>query len=728
MSNNIGLRAFHNARAKKRQAKALDAGAAYAQAVALNQAGRLGEAQALCREILGVAPRHFDTLHLLGVIEYQNGRHEEADALLERALAVDPRSAAAWSNRGIVLQERKRFADALGCYDQALALRPHYPEALSNRGNALVALERFEEAIADYDRALALRPSYAEGWSNRGNALTELRHFDEALASCDRALALRPGYADALSNRGNALTELGRFDEALASYDKALANKPGLSAAWVGRGNVLLNLNRYAEAHAAFEQALAINPDNLKALAQLAHGFERQGRVEDAIGCYDRVLSVRPDFATIISNKIFALDFAPGVGFVEQQEARREWWRQVGSKIAAQAPPQHDNDRDPARRIVLGYVSSDFRRHSAAATFRPVLRHHDRTRFEIVCYSCSTVADDVTADFRQIADRWIEAAQLSDQALAERIRADRIDILIDLSGHSAGNRLGVFARKPAPVQVTAWGHVTGTGLQTMDYIFADPVSIPQIVRPLFAERVYDLPCLITIEPPPCTVLIADPPVLATGSVTFGCFNRISKVSNAAIALWSRILIAAPRSRLLLKDTGLDDPLLRALLAEKFGRHGIAADRLGFMGRTSREEHLATFKDVDISLDPFPQNGGVSTWEALYCGVPAVALLGNNASSRLAAAILSSVGLPEWVAADEDEYVSIALDWAAKPDELKALRHALPDRIAASAAGNAVAYTRAVEAGYRRMWEDRCRMSDDRGQMSGVRNADSSSDI
>src|SRR5262249_19241058 len=265
----------------------------------------------------------------------------------------------------------------------------------------------------------------------------------------------------------------------------------------------------YPEAHAAFEQALAVNPDNLKALAQLAHGFERQGRVDEAIACYDKVLSVRPDFATIISNKIFAFDFADGVGFVEQQEARRQWWRQVGAKIAAQSPLRHHNDRDPSRRIVLGYVSSDFRRHSATATFRPVLRHRDRMNFEVVCYSCSTMADDATTEFRAIADRWVDAAQMSDQALAERIRADRIDFLIDLSGHSAGNRLGGFARKPAPVQVTAWGHVTGTGLRTIDYIFADPVSIPEVVRPLFAERVYDLPCLITIETPPCPAPIAE---------------------------------------------------------------------------------------------------------------------------------------------------------------------------------------------------------------------------
>src|SRR5262249_44932713 len=237
---------------------------------------------------------------------------------------------------------------------------------------------------------------------------------------------------------------LGRFEDALESCGKSLALSLGREAAWVGRGNVFLNLNRYDEAFAGFQKALAIKPDSLKALAQLAHYYERHGRIEEAVACYDRVLAVKPDFSEVISNKIFALDLVPEAGFAEHQKARKEWWDKVGGKIAAQSFPCHAHDRDPARRIALGYVSGDFRRHSAATTFWPVLANHDKTQFEVICYSCSTIRDDVTKDFERVADRFVDVLQLSDEELAARVRADRVDILIDLAGHSGGNRLGTF--------------------------------------------------------------------------------------------------------------------------------------------------------------------------------------------------------------------------------------------------------------------------------------------
>jgi predicted O-linked N-acetylglucosamine transferase (SPINDLY family) len=710
MSDSRGLRAFQNARLKKQQKKAYDVGEALNQALRLHQRGAVAEAQAVCREILQRAPRHFDALHLLGVTEYQSGRHEEADWLLQQALLIEPRSAAACSNHGIVLHELKRYADALARYDQAIALRPAYAEALSNRAMTLTEVERFDDAVASCDKAIALKPDYAEAHCNRANALCHMRRFDEALASCDRALTLRPNYADALSNRGNALTELGRFDEALACCDKALALRPGLAAAWVGRGNVFLNINRYGEAFAAFQKALAIKPDSLKALAQLAHYFERHGRMEEAIACYDRVLAIRPDFPEVISNKIFALDLVPRAGFVEHQEARTEWWRQVGAKIAATPRPAHANSPDPGRRLVLGYVSADFRRHSAATIIWPVLKNHDKARFEVVCYSCSTMHDDVTQDFQRVADRWIDASQMSDADLAGRIRVDQVDILIDLSGHSGGNRLGTFARKPAPVQVTAWGHGTGTGLPTIDYLFSDPVTIPDPMRHLYAEKIYDLPCVITSALPAIELPRGDPPVRANGYVTFGVFNRITKMSDDAVAVWARVLHGVPDAKLLMKDGAFDEASMRDLLRQRFAAHGIAAERIDFLGSSPREQHLAAFGRTDIGLDPFPQNGGVSTWEALHMGVPIVAKLGHTAPSRLSAAILTSIGMGEWVAEDADDYVARAVRFAAMPDRLTTLRHELPAKIAASPSGSAVLYTRAVETAYQSMWEEYCRMA------------------
>lgn len=701
MSKEKGLRAFQNARLRKQQGKV---SGTFAQALTLHQRGMVADAQALYSEILEKVPNHFDALHHLGIAASQGGRYEEAERLLARALGVDPRSAAAYSNRGIALHELKRFEEAVESFHHAIAIKPDFPEALSNLGNALAELERFEEAVAAYDKAIALKPDYAEALANRGHALRELRRYDEAVASCERAIAIRPTLADAHSNRGFALSELKRADEALASFDKALAIKPALAAAWLGRGNLLFDKKLIDEALAAYGKALAIRPDYFKVLIQLAACHGVRGNIEEAVACYDRALALKPDFSDGISNRIFTLDFAPNVGFAEHQEARKFWWRQVGVKIADRAPRHHANSLDSARRIVVGYVSADFRNHSASAAVKPVLAHHDKSRFEVICYSCSAVEDEVTTEFRRIADRWRSASQLSDEQLADRIREDQVDILVDLSGHSAGNRLAVFAAKPAPIQVTAWGHATGTGLPTFDYLFSDSVAIPGAVRHLFAEKIYDLPCLITMEPPFLGFSASDLPALALGHVTFGVFNRISKISDDAVALWARILHSVPRSRIVIKDHALDSAALRTLLGERFARHGVSAERIDLMGSTSRIEHLLAFGNVDIALDPFPQNGGISTWEAVHMGVPVVAKLGNSVPSRLSGAILSSIGLGDWVAESMDDYHAIAVKYASMPEHLEALRRELPSRIAVSPAGNNVLYAKAVEAAYRSMWE------------------------
>jgi predicted O-linked N-acetylglucosamine transferase (SPINDLY family) len=738
MSGNTGQRALHNARLRKqRQA---DASVIFERALALHQSGSIGEAQALYRQILQQVPNHFGALQFLGVSESQSGRYEEADRLLRQAVLLDPRSAAVLSNRGVVLHELGRLDEALASFNRALAIEPNLPDAFDNRGNVLFDLERYDEALASHDSAIARRPDYAEAFNNRANALRALERFDEALASCDRAIALNPGYAKAFNNRGSALFNLGRLDEAVASYDRALGIEPSYSDAWCNRGEVLTALERFdealashdralaikadlvpawlgranilrtdrvAEAFGACERALAVEPDSPKALTMFGLCYANLGDAANAIACFDRVLAIKPDHADAISNKIFLLDFDESSSFERHQAIRAYWWEQIGADIAIRSQLPHGNDRDPTRRIVLGYVSSDFRRHSAAFAFRPVLMGHDKMRFEVICYSCSPIEDDFTRDFQQNADAWRRAWQLSDDQLADRIRADKVDILIDLSGHTAGHRLRTFARKPAPIQITAWGHGTGTGLPTIDYLFSDPILIPAAVRHLFAEGIFDLPCCLTIEPPPPELRCSEPPVLSKGHVTYGVFNRAKKISDGAIEIWARILDSDTRARLLIKDKEVDDQSVQLMLRDKFGRRGVPADRIDFLGSTPWVEHLAAYANVDLCLDPFPQNGGISTWEALHMGVPVVARLGDGLPARISGAILSSIGMGEWVAATDDGYAEIALKYASMPDRLRTIRHELPARIAKSASSNPAAYTRAVEQAYRTMWEDYC---------------------
>lgn len=704
------------------------------EALARHGQGDLDGAEAGYAAVLGLEPRNFTAIHQLGVIANQRGRPGDALPWLEAALALHPRSALARLNLGIALAGLGRFEEALGAYQEAAILQPALADAHLNLGlalrslgrasEALAALDRARdlqpgsakvllnralvrqdkgqgaEALADFDLALELQPDDPDALTSRGALLQALHRPAEALADHDRALALDPAHAGALMNRGTALLDLGRPAEALASLDRSLARLPGQADALMNRGNALLQLGRLSEAEAEFDRSLAIQPDRLDALLNRANVLHRLGRHAEAVAACDRVLAGDPGHTVAHSAKIFMLDYLPELTFERHQASRRDYARAIPG---AQPLAEHANDRDPDRRLVIGYVSADFRRHSAASCFGPVLANHDRAGVEIVCYSGVLAEDDATERFRRLADRWIPAAALDDDRLEARIRQDRVDILVDLSGHSTGNRLPVFARRPAPVQVTAWGHGGGTGLPQVDYQFTDPCHVPGWARPLFAESSWDLPCCITCAPPEGAPPVNRLPALANGFVTFGSLNRSAKTPPALLSLWARILSAVPESRLLLKDGGYDDPSVRRVVRERFATAGIEDGRIDLRGHTPHAEHLAACHAIDIALDSFPQNGGITTWECLWMGVPVVALLGDHPACRLSGAILGALDLGGWVAADEADYAARAIDHAGRLAELAALRLDLRRRIAAAPAGDPVRYTRAVEAAYRGMW-------------------------
>ncbi|KQT29414.1 MULTISPECIES: tetratricopeptide repeat protein [Bradyrhizobium] len=744
-SSGAGARAFQNARLQKKLKKQADAVVA-AAASAYGQ-GRYAETEALCRQILQALPDHFDATHLLGLCAQNGRRLDEAQRLLERATAIDPRSHEAHSHLGAVHFDLRNFDEARRCQEKAIALKPNFPQGLANLGNTLLQLNFAEQAIEMYERAIKLKPDHADALCNRGLAelalrqfdrakqsfdralvfqprhtealvgkgvvCIELKHYDEAKAALEAALAIRPHWAKALAHRGRLHFELSRLDQAAVDFDAALALSPKLEVALQGKAQVSIQLGNTAEAIEAVRILLVENPRSAIAVTLLSACFANQGEIASTIAHLDAALALAPDDADLIARKIFFLDFLSDADFALQQAARKYWWEAIGSRLPQRtlAP----RERDPDRRIVIGYVAAEFWYHSAAFALLPVLRHHDHARFKIVCYSCSPRRDEMTAEFNSYADVWVDAWQLSDDELADRIQADKVDILIDVSGHSSGNRLPVFARKPAPIQVTGFGHATGTGLQTMDYVLADPIFIPKSARHLLAEKVYDLPCLITIDPI-LDVPSSELPMLRNGYVTFGVFNRIFKISDEAIRVWSKVMRAVTGSKIIIKHTLLDDPLLRDSLVARFVGQGIGEDNVICMGSTPRDEHLRAFANVDISLDTFPQNGGISTWESLYAGVPVVAKLGNGASSRAGGSIVAAVGLEDWVAEDDEGYAAIAYKYATQPACLAKLRNELPARIAASPAGNVEIYTRKVEAGYRQFWRDYCAAGSEHGAM------------
>ena len=383
------------------------------------------------------------------------------------------------------------------------------------------------------------------------------------------------------------------------------------------------------------------------------------------------------------------------------QTERAKW----APHLRLSASTNHLNEPSPERKLRIGYVSSHFRHQAATYAFGGVIVHHDPEQFEIVCYSDTAEEDDVSAHLRNAAHKWRRTIDLSDDRLVELVRKDQIDILVDLVGHMKGNRLRAFALKPAPIQVTAWGEPTGTGLKAIDYLFADPVVVPMSERALLAEHVADLPNFIGFWSSDALPNPGPLPAIERGYVTFGSFNRLAKIIDPVLRLWSALLRAVPNSRLVLKDRLLEHQrdTIMGVLAEE----GISADRVTLHGHGGRAAHFAAYRDVDIALDPFPHGGGMTTLDALWMGVPVVTAPGRIISSRVAAATLTAAGLTDFIAADHQHYVELAVNKVNDLAYLAQLRSALRDRIAATEFGDPVRYARAVERHYRSMWQTWC---------------------
>jgi predicted O-linked N-acetylglucosamine transferase (SPINDLY family) len=703
--------------------------------------GRLTEAEVIYREIVAVEPRHADALHNLGVIAHQVGRNDvavemickaialvpgapwfhsslgvalealgrndEAIAAYRRAIELEPGNAQAHYNLGGLLTERGYPDEGVAAYRRAIECKPDFADAYNNLGRTMMEQGQLNDAICALRRAVQLKPGYAMAHSNLGDALRAAGQLDEAVASCRRAILIQPDYGEAHNNLGNALNEQGHDEEAFAAYQRAIQFKPGLSSAQNNLGNAFTNQGRIDEAVAAYRRAIELRPAFAEAHNNLGIALKNQGRLDEAIAMFRKAIELRPDDAMAHSNLIFTLDLVEGEDLAGLQNERRRWYEQHAARFAAQIV-RHGNERDPGRRLRVGYVSADFCRHSACDVFGPVVRGHEAAGFEVHCYSGVKREDDATERLRRAVQGWRSTLGMSDEELAGQIRRDGIDILVDLSGHSAGNRLLVFARKPAPVQVTAWGHATGTGMKTMDYFFADAVVVPEKARALYTETVIDLPCVLCYEPPEYLPEVGMLPAMEGNPLTYGCVNRLEKITDRVIGMWGRILRGTPGARLLLKDKGLSEAgVRREVLGRLLGIGGIEESRVLLIGASPHAEHLKIFERIDVGLDPYPQNGGVSTAEALWMGVPVVTLQGATEPSRMTASMSSLVGLADWAAESEAEYVDIALRAGRELGRVAELRKELRGRLKATPFGDVRRYTLAVEHAYRQMWRAWC---------------------
>ncbi|MEL6765172.1 MAG: tetratricopeptide repeat protein, partial [Cyanobacteria bacterium J06607_6] len=477
---------------------------------------------------------------------------------------------------------------------------------------------------------------------------------------------------------------------------------------YVNLGTALRLQGQFSEAIAAYQQALRLNPNFAEAQNNLGNALKEQGKFSEAIAAYRQALQLNPSYVVAHSNLVFALnystDYAPAAIYREHQH-----WAASQAAALTRAMQPHDCDRDPDRRLRIGYVSGDFKSHSVAYFLEPLLAAHDHRQFEIIGYANNQKVDDTTRRLQQLADGWRHIAALNDEQAAALIRQDKVDVLVDLSGHTKGNRLRVFAQKPAPLQVTYLGYPNTTGLGTIDYRLTDAWADPEGADALHIEALVRLPHgFLCYQPWSESPDVSPSPALTAGHVTFGSFNNLAKVSPQVVAEWSAILAAVPDSRLIIKAKSLGDTGTQDYLYGLFQQHKIARDRIDLLGRIpSQAEHLALYSRVDIALDTFPYNGTTTTCESLWMGVPVITLAGPTHASRVGVSLLAAVGLSDLIATSVADYRQRAIALAGNLDQLQQLRVTMRDRMQAAPLTNASVITQSIEMAYRTMWHRFC---------------------
>ena len=668
------------------------------QAIALHKAGRAAEAEPLYAEAVAQIPDHPLLLFNHGLVLRDLSRYGEALTRFDQVLALDAGFAPALNNRGLVLAELKRFEEALASYDAALAINPDNAEALNNRGYALTDLARFEEALASFDRVPAPRP--LETLNGRGLALAGMKRFGEALASYDAALAINPRHAGVLNNRGLALAEMSRHGEALASYDAALAADPDYADALYNRGTALVRLKRLGEALASHEKALARDPglpDAPGGVARVALGLCDWPRAAQIAA------KLRPGIVSgqTIIPPLVLMGYDGDAGLQRTNAANATKHR---IPVTPPALWQGVPNRNP--KIRLMYLSAIFHIHPTASLIAELFERHDRSRFEVCAVSFGP--DDgsaLRARMIKAFDRFADMRGASDLEIATFLRTNKVDIAIDLMGHTPDDRPGILSHRPAPVQVNYLGYPGTSGADFMDYVIGDAVVTPFEQQPFFSEKIVQLPDCYQANDSRRAIAEETPSRAAAGlpneGFVFCCFNNNWKITEPVFAVWMRLLAAVPGSVLwLLEDNG-EAP---ARLRQEARARGVDPARLVFAPRVTPAEHLARHRLADLFVDTLPYNAHTTASDALWAGLPLVTCRGQSFPGRVASSLLDAVGLPELVTGNLEDYEALALRLARDGALLRALKEKLAQNRLRVPLFDSERFRRAIEAAYTTMWE------------------------
>ena len=713
----------------------------YNLAEALMACGRAEDAVNSYRRALELQPDYFEARNNLA--NALNGLREYERAAVEAQAAIDiqPLSAAPYNNLGNALWGMAKYDDAIAAYQSAVERKPDFAEAFKNYGMCLCAAGRLEEGVEKFKEAIRLKPTLPNVHSDLGLALIHmerpkdaLRYFQNAvdldpntpgfrnnLANCLKSLgqlneAIKqweiavekdPTFIKGRENLAGALHEAGRYEQSLKLVDGLLAEDPEQAGIIFLRGMVLRDLNRHDESIEMYRRAIAKVPDNTNITTSLGYALLERGEVEEALPLLRASIRQLADPQSH-SNVLLTINYHPAYTQQELLETHQAF-AEVHEKPQMAKWKPHANNRDPNRKLRIGYVSPDFRGHSVSYFLEPILENHDHSRFEIYGYAHLTTPDIATWRLRAQIDHWREIASMSADKVAELIRADEIDILVELAGHTANNAMPVFMRKPAPVQINMIGFPSTTGLSSMDYRVTDARCDPVgLTDPFNTEKLLRMPRTFWCYRPPVNMPPVGPlPAEQNGFVQFTSVNNLTKITPDVQNMWAALLAVVPNSRLIMQTTAMGSRQTQDLITRRFEAAGVTADRLDFRPATDFMAYMQLLERSDMTLDPYPFNGGTTTCHSLWMGAPVVTLAGDRHASRMGLSMLTAIGLPEFVAHTPEEYVRIAASFANDLPRLAEVRRGMRERLLASPLLDHVGYTRELEAKYREVWQTWC---------------------
>ncbi|KAL5545792.1 hypothetical protein UlMin_005479 [Ulmus minor] len=670
-------------------------------------------------DALEVDPHYAPAYYNLGVVYSEMMQYDVALSYYEKAALERPMYAEAYCNMGVIYKNRGELETSIACYERCLSVSPNFEIAKNNMAIALtdlgtkVKLEGdINQGIAYYKKALYYNWHYADAMYNLGVAYGEMLKFDMAIVFYELAFHFNPHCVEACNNLGVIYKDRDNLDKAVECYQMALSIKPNFSQSLNNLGVVYTVQGKMDAAASMIEKAIVANPSYAEAYNNLGVLYRDAGNISAAVDAYERCLNIDPDSRNAGQNRLLAMNYINEGDDNRLFEAHRDWGRRFMRLF-----PQFtswDNPKDPERPIIIGYVSPDYFTHSVSYFIEAPLAHHDYAKFKVIVYSAVVKADAKTMRFREKVLKkggiWREIYGVDEKTVASMVREDKVDILVELTGHTANNKLGTMACRPAPVQVTWIGYPNTTGLPTIDYRITDSLADPPETKQKHVEELVRLPeCFLCYTPSPEAGPVCPTPALSNGFVTFGSFNNLAKITPKVLQVWARILCAVPNSRLIVKCKPFCCDSVRQrfiLMLEQLGLESLRVDLLPLI--LLNHDHMQAYSLMDISLDTFPYAGTTTTCESLYMGVPCVTMAGSVHAHNVGVSLLSKVGLGHLIAKNEDEYVQLALQLASDVTALSNLRMGLRDLMAKSPVCDGPKFTLGLESAYREMWRRYCK--------------------